>query len=314
MGDTVQSLHDQDKAFTTPDKGNDQESSNVKALPFPAREIDEWFIPAPGQAPLRRLVQEGGHLKDWPPPQQEHHFRHIWTHRGARHALFPENGRTLFITASMYKALKENPDFLGVDKLGEAALAKGQVGEIDGMKVIKVLNSYFPAGVYWLITHKSAVLGPAKLQDYKIHKDPPGINGDLVEAGVLHDAFVLEARKNAVYVAANAAKVANDPVITKDAANGIFNRHHHAGSRHLLHRGRQRPAYCEHASVYGGNVNYAAAGYGANTVYVRTLPTLPWDIPFGGSQRHAINNTRYLSCRGGSASCGAAPVPKRSKE
>jgi len=141
------------------------------------------------------------------------------------------------------------------------------VGEIDGMKVVKVPNSYFPGGVYWLITHKSAILGPSKLQDYKIHKDPPGINGDLVEGRVLHDAFVLEAKKNAVYVAANAAKVANVPTITDNATSDIFNLASTTANAKLYYTvDGSDPRYSANVIAYATNVNYAAANYPSGTV------------------------------------------------
>ena len=40
---------------------------------------------------------------------------------------------------------------------------------------------------------------PAKLEDYKIHQDPPGISGSLVEGRVNYDAFVLDNKKSALY-------------------------------------------------------------------------------------------------------------------
>jgi len=272
LGDTVQELTmTQDKAFTyTIDKGNEQEQLNVKAATLSLRrQIDEVVIPALDKHRFDVWCKKAGTIRGLAAAPNKSTVTGLVmdSTQVLDDALVPENGRTLFITASMYKVLKENPDFLGVDRLGEAALARGQVGEIDGMKAVKVPNSYFPAGVYWLITHKSAVLGPAKLQDYKIHKDPPGINGDLVEGRVLHDAFVLEAKKDAVYMAANAARVTNAPTITDDAVNSIVNIATTTGNASVYYTvDGSDPRYSESAVTYGGNVNYAAAGYPAGTV------------------------------------------------
>ena len=52
----------------------------------------------------------------------------------------------------------------------------------------------------FIIVHKSAVTAPVKLSEYKIHDNPPGINGWLIEGRVYYDAFVLNSKKNAVYV------------------------------------------------------------------------------------------------------------------
>ena len=76
---------------------------------------------------------------------------------------------------------------------------KGVVGEIDGVPVIKVPSSYMPTNCEFIITHPIAAISPAKLTDYKIHRDPPGINGNLVEGRVRFDTFVLEGKKDAIY-------------------------------------------------------------------------------------------------------------------
>lgn len=76
---------------------------------------------------------------------------------------------------------------------------KGLVGEIDGVPVIKVPTSYLPKNCEFIITHPIATINPKKLSDYKIHRDPPGINGNLVEGRVRYDTFVLEGKKDAIY-------------------------------------------------------------------------------------------------------------------
>ena len=41
---------------------------------------------------------------------------------------------------------------------------------------------------------------PVKLQDYKIHMDPPGINGWLVEGRLRYDSFILNEKADAIAV------------------------------------------------------------------------------------------------------------------
>ena len=60
--------------------------------------------------------------------------------------------------------------------------------------------SYFPENVEFIITNQAATTSPVKLSEYKIHDNPPGINGWLVEGRVYYDAFVLENKKSAIYV------------------------------------------------------------------------------------------------------------------
>lgn len=53
--------------------------------------------------------------------------------------------------------------------------------------------------------HPVATVAPTKLEDYKIHQDPPGISGELVEGRIVYDAFVLDNKKMAIYYVENKA-------------------------------------------------------------------------------------------------------------
>jgi hypothetical protein len=134
----------------------------------------------------------------------------------------PETGRTLFISSACYKLLKRNPEFLTNDKLGEEALKMGYVGMIDGMKVIKVPASVMPAGVKFIAAHESSLIAAVKLHDFKIHQDPPGINGNQIDGRIIHDAFVLGSRASGVYTAASVTSVLPAPTIQKNTANQYY--------------------------------------------------------------------------------------------
>lgn len=54
-----------------------------------------------------------------------------------------------------------------------------------------------------MISHPVATVAPTKLEDYKIHQDPPGISGELVEGRIVYDAFVLDNKKMAIYYVEN---------------------------------------------------------------------------------------------------------------
>ena len=74
------------------------------------------------------------------------------------------------------------------------------VGDCDGVAIIAVPKRRLPAGVSFIITHPMCAPAPVKLQEYKIHKDPPGIAGHLVEGLLYHDIFVFDKKKAAVSV------------------------------------------------------------------------------------------------------------------
>lgn len=117
----------------------------------------------------------------------------------------PLTGTTAFVSSNFYKCVKEDSSFIRNGDMAQDMLVKGQVGMIDGIPVIVVPTSYFPEGVELIITNQSATVSPVKLSDYKIHDNPPGINGWLVEGRVYYDAFVLNNKKNAIYVYKTAA-------------------------------------------------------------------------------------------------------------
>lgn len=111
----------------------------------------------------------------------------------------PQEGRVAFVTPKFYNLLKQDPTFLKASDIGQKMLINGQVGEVDGVKIVKAPTSYFPAKTPFILTHKSVMCAPKKLQEYKIHENPPGINGNLVEGRIYYDAFVLDAKKKGVY-------------------------------------------------------------------------------------------------------------------
>ncbi len=112
----------------------------------------------------------------------------------------PLAGTVAFVSSDFYKYVKEDSSFIRNGDMAQEILVKGQIGAIDGIPVIVVPKSYFPAGVEFIITNQAAVTSPVKLSEYKIHDNPPGINGWLVEGRVYYDAFVLDNKKNAIYV------------------------------------------------------------------------------------------------------------------
>lgn len=112
----------------------------------------------------------------------------------------PQVGRLAFITPAYYNSLKRDSSFSKNSDLAYTDLKNGQVGEVDGVAIIKVPSSYMPYDTDLIIVHPSATVAPLKLEDYKIHDNPPGINGWLVEGRVIYDAFVLAAKTGALAI------------------------------------------------------------------------------------------------------------------
>ena len=204
IGEDVQELTmTQDKSFTgTVDKGNasDQVIKNKAAL-WLREEIRVKATPKADKYALGQYVRYAHIATVSAKPNKTNIIEEIAnaTEYLDDH-LVPETDRVLYVTAEMYKLIRLAPEFLGVDKLGEASLTKGTVGELgQGMKVIKVPSSYLPANCYFLVTHKESVIYPYKLNESKVHTDPPGLSGALVEGRQYYDAFVMAAKCDGVY-------------------------------------------------------------------------------------------------------------------
>ena len=208
----------QDKAFTyTIDKGNAREQFNVKqAGTSLKRQMREVVTPYIDRYRMRVWAEKAGIITALTAePDKSTIAGAIMDGTVALDdALVPAEGRTLYITAKHYKLLKLCDEFISVDRLGEKALSKGIIGEFDGMAVKKMPSSYMPDNVYFMIVSKGSAISPVKLNDYKIHSDPPGISGDLVEGRVIFDAFVQGAKAMGIYVAAVTGTVCERPAVS----------------------------------------------------------------------------------------------------
>ena len=206
LGDTVQELTvSQDKGFTfSIDKGNAQEQYNVKqsnkAL---QREWDEVVTPEIDKYRLSAWATGAGLTKtNAAAPTKDTILEMLLTAGAAmNNALVPRVGRAIFIPESVYILTQLADQIITNDKLGEKAIVNGSVGMIGQMNVVPVPDSYMPENTQFLIKYKSSTVDPVKLRDYKIHVDPPGISGDLVEGRYIYDSFVLNTKNKGIYVA-----------------------------------------------------------------------------------------------------------------
>ena len=111
----------------------------------------------------------------------------------------PETQRVLLVTPATYKLMKQSSDITMETDIGEDMRLKGVISNLDGANVIKVPASRLPEKFGFLLAHPSATVSPVKLEEYKVHEDPPGISGSLVEGRICYDAFVLDNKTMALY-------------------------------------------------------------------------------------------------------------------
>lgn len=111
----------------------------------------------------------------------------------------PETGRVLVVTPTIYKLMKQCPDITMETDIGADMRIRGVIANLDGLAVMKIPAARLPEDFGFMIAHPSATVAPTKLEDYKVHSDPPGISGELVEGRIVYDAFVLDNKADAIY-------------------------------------------------------------------------------------------------------------------
>lgn len=117
----------------------------------------------------------------------------------------PETGRVLVVAPDVYLLMKRCGDITMETDIGNDMRLRGVVSNLDGANVLKIPASRLPKNFGFMLAHPCACVAPTKLEDYKIHVDPPGISGDLVEGRIVYDAFVLDNKVKAIYYQAKAA-------------------------------------------------------------------------------------------------------------
>ncbi len=203
LDNTVQELTmSMDRSFTfTIDRGtyNDTQMSNAAGAAL-QRQLREVVVPEIDKYRFAKIVEGAGTTVTGTISKTTAYDAFL---TGASELIennVPLTGCTAFVSSNFYKNIKEDSSFIRNGDMSQDILIKGQVGTIDGIPVIVVPKSYFPEGVEFIITNQAATTAPVKLSEYKIHDNPPGINGWLVEGRVYYDAFVLDNKKDAIYV------------------------------------------------------------------------------------------------------------------
>ncbi|ATI60385.1 hypothetical protein COE01_17850 [Bacillus thuringiensis] len=202
--DLQEEIMKKDRSFTfTMDKMNEEESE-VKVAPAIARQMREVVIPEIETYRLKVMSEGAGTKVDGAITKTNAYESFLAGQETLDDHFVPEN-RVCHATPAYINKLKLDDNYTKASDLAQGTiLLKGQVGEVDGVAIIKTPKS-FMNGQEFIITHKSATVAPVKLAETKVHLDPPGISGTLVEGRFYYDAFVLDMKKNAIY--AHAGKV-----------------------------------------------------------------------------------------------------------
>ncbi len=191
-----------DRSFTFAiDKlDNDETAQQVQAASALARQQREVIIPEVDTYVYGVMTAGAGIKPAGKALTTENIYTEIITANNAMdNAEVPETGRVLVVTPDIYLLMKQCKDITMETDIGNDMRLKGVIGLLDGLTIVKVPAVRLPQKFGFMIAHPVATVAPVKLEEYKIHQDPPGISGSLVEGRICYDAFVLDNKKKAIY-------------------------------------------------------------------------------------------------------------------
>ena len=240
LKDAVQELTlTQDKSFAlTIDKGNSQDKNDTEAFArkMLTLQLTERAIPEFDRYALNKLCRKAGTIVGNSTALTKSNI----VDRICDGTVFlddaeiSQNNRTLFVSAAVYKLLKLSDEFVSIDKVAMEAVTKGVVGRFDNMKVVKVPKGRWPENVNFMIVHRSAATAPTTIEDAKIHKDPPGVSGNLLEGRNYYDCFVIASRAKGVYVEVDTSKAGICAAPTISAQGALTSTTSGAGFKYTL--------------------------------------------------------------------------------
>lgn len=191
-----------DRSFTYAiDKlDNDETLQQVDAAKSLARQQREVVIPEVDSYTYNVMCENAGYK----PPEMELTSANIYNeilraNNALDNALVPETNRFIVVTPDIYVIMKKCKDIVMETNIGNDLRLLGVISNLDGANVIKVPKNRLPEQFGFMVCHPCATVAPVKLEDYRVHECPPGINGSLVEGRVVYDAFVLDNKKCAIY-------------------------------------------------------------------------------------------------------------------
>ena len=198
-----------DRSFTFAiDKlDNDETAKQLAAATALARQVREKVVPEVDTYTYGVMCENAGTKPAAVVLSETNIFNEILNANNALdNAEVPETGRVLVVTPDVYTMMKRSKDIIMETDIAEDMRLKGVISNMDGAVVVKVPAVRVQENFGFMLAHPCATVAPTKLEDYKVHEDPPGISGSLVEGRICYDAFVLDNKVKAIYYQERAAE------------------------------------------------------------------------------------------------------------
>ena len=188
-----------------------------------AREIDEVCVPFKDEQRLAEWANTGkrtGQVVAKSVTKTNAYATFLDMQEMLDEAKVPTENRIFYTTPAFYKNIKQDESFIKSGDISQKMLIKNQVGEVDGVKMVKIPTSYFLKGVKGILVYTKSTLSPQKIIDYLIHNKPVGVGGDVVEGRIMMDSFVLKAKELGVVVLYDEANAPTIGELTVASAAG----------------------------------------------------------------------------------------------
>lgn len=201
---------DRSFTFAIDSLDEDETEGQLEAASALARQMREVVIPEVDTYTLNVMCEHAGNKPEAVSLAASSIYDMIFDANSALDdAEVPDLGRVLVVTPATLLLMKTSKDNNGRYQdmisavLDESKRRVGFVGNLDGLDVLKVPATRLPENFGFMVAHPCATVAPTKLESYKTHDNPPGINGALVEGRICYDAFVLENKEKAIYYQEN---------------------------------------------------------------------------------------------------------------
>ena len=205
LQDTVQELtlaKDRSNSITV-DKGNYKQGMEVKtATEVTAMQMDEVFTPELDTyrlAKLAAVATTNSNVATAAITASNAYDKFLDGTVSLDNDSVPTEGRVAFVTPTFFKFIKQDVTAILASEAGQKVKFSGMMGELDGVKIVKVPSNRMPANAAFIIMHPSCFSSPKTLSEAKVHIDPPGISGTRIDFRFIYDAFVMEQRKDAIW-------------------------------------------------------------------------------------------------------------------
>lgn len=189
-----------DRSFTfTIDKKNANDTAMaMEAGAALRRQIDEVVIPEIDTYRFAKMLFSAGKIDGTAITTSNAMSKFLDARAQLRKNKVPLAGIIAYVTTDFYKKIMQDATFVKASDAGFKVVQDGQVGRVGSIPVIEIPDEYL-GGASFILTHPVATTAVAKLEEYKVHDNPPGISGYLVEGRINYDAFVRNNKKGAIY-------------------------------------------------------------------------------------------------------------------